>query len=83
MNPETSNPSVPDPQILKDIVTQKMLFGKYKGTYISDLPVSYLEWFYSKGFPPGKMGMMLATVYEVKINGLEQILTGLKKQFRR
>ena len=56
-----------------------MPFGKYKETYLSDLPVSYLEWFHSKGFPPGKLGMLLATVYEIKINGLTAILTVVKK----
>jgi uncharacterized protein (DUF3820 family) len=32
-----------------------------------------------KGFPPGKLGVLLATLYEIKINGLEQLLTPLKK----
>ena len=43
-----------NPEILKDIVTQKMPFGKYKDTIIADLPVSYLEWFQQEGMPPGK-----------------------------
>jgi len=55
-----------------------MPFGKYKGTLICDLPVSYLEWFKSKGFPPGKMGMLLSSVYEIKINGMSKILTLVK-----
>ena len=57
----------PDPQLLPDMVTMRMPFGKYKGTYISDLPVSYLEWFQREGFPPGRMGMLLATAYEIKL----------------
>ncbi len=57
-----------------------MPFGKYNGTLISDLPVSYLEWFKRKGgFPKGKLGVLLETVYEIKLNGLEEILYKLKK----
>jgi uncharacterized protein len=69
----------PDSQILIDIVQTKMPFGKYKGTFISELPVYYLEWLHNKGFPPGKLGMMLASVYEIKINGLSTILAAVKK----
>ncbi|MCT4139278.1 DUF3820 family protein [Elizabethkingia anophelis] len=68
-----------NPEILKDIVTQKMPFGKYKDTIIADLPVSYLEWFQREGMPPGKLGMMLYTIYEIKLNGLEYLLTEIKR----
>ena len=68
----------PDPQILTDIVKTKMPFGKYKGTLICDLPVFYLEWFKNKGFPPGKMEMLLSSVYEIKINGMGRILELVK-----
>ena len=64
----------PDPKILIDLVKTKMPFGKYKGTLLCDLPVYYLEWLKNKGFPPGKMGMLLSSVYEIKINGLASIL---------
>jgi uncharacterized protein (DUF3820 family) len=60
----------------------QMPFGRYKGTLLSDLPVSYLEWFQRQGFPDGKLGMMLATVYEIKLNGLEDILYQLKRGVR-
>jgi uncharacterized protein (DUF3820 family) len=63
----------PDPKILTDLVKTKMPFGKHKGTLLCDLPVHYLEWLKNKGFPPGKMGMMLSSVYEIKINGLGNI----------
>jgi uncharacterized protein len=68
----------PDGEILITLVRMKMPFGKYKGTVLCDLPVSYLEWFAKKGFPPGKMGMLLSTIYEIKINGLSQLLEPLK-----
>lgn len=68
-----------NPEILKDLVTVKMPFGKYQGRILSDLPVSYLEWFASKGFPEGKLGMQLSTLFEIKTNGLDEILVQLKR----
>jgi uncharacterized protein len=69
----------PNKEILLEIIKNKMPFGKYKGTVLSDLPISYLEWFQRKGgFPEGKLGMQLATVYEIKSNGLDDILRKLR-----
>jgi uncharacterized protein (DUF3820 family) len=69
----------PDPKILIELVQTKMPFGKYKGTIISDLPVYYLEWLHSSGLPPGKLGMLLATAFEIKTNGLTAILFKVKQ----
>lgn len=69
-----------DPNILIKIVKMKMPFGKYKGTILCDLPVSYLEWFNSKGFPEGQIGMLLRTIYEIKINGLEYLLKPIRNK---
>jgi len=57
----------------------RMPFGKYKDRLIADLPESYLMWFRQNGFPPGKLGMLLATMYEIKVNGLEYLLKDLRK----
>ena len=70
----------PDGELLLILVRMKMPFGKYKDVVLCDLPVSYLEWFAKKGFPPGKLGMLLATLYEIKINGLTYLLEPLKKK---
>ncbi len=67
-----------DPTILTDLVTVKMPFGKYKDRLLCDLPVSYLEWMHAQGFPKSKLGMQLHTIYEIKINGLEELLKPLK-----
>ncbi|MCB2196290.1 MAG: DUF3820 family protein [Bacteroidetes bacterium] len=67
-----------DSKILLELVKTKMPFGKYKGVLICNLPEPYLVWFYQKGFPPGKLGMLLATMYEIKLNGLEYLLKPLK-----
>ncbi|WP_212004398.1 DUF3820 family protein [Chitinophaga sp. HK235] len=69
----------PNPEILQQLVTMKMPFGKYKDVVLCDLPVSYLEWFQRNGFPKGKLGMMLETMLVIKMNGLTHLLTPLKK----
>lgn len=69
----------PDAKIMIELVTIKMPFGKYNGTLLCDLPVAYLEWFSRKGFPAGRLGMLLQTMFEIKINGLEYLLTPLKR----
>jgi len=68
-----------NPEILIQIVSMRMPFGKYKGTILCNLPVSYLEWFQLKGFPDGKLGELLQTLLEIKMNGLEYLLDPLKK----
>jgi len=68
----------PNPELLLQLVSMKMPFGKYKDTLLCDLPVSYLEWFQRKGFPKGKLGMLLQTIYEIKLNGLSNLLEPIK-----
>ncbi len=75
-----SDPLQPDPEILLELVRMKMPFGKYKDRLLCDLPVSYLEWFQQKGFPKGKLGILLETIYVIKLNGLEHLLKPLKGQ---
>jgi len=60
-----------------------MPYGKYEGRYITDLPVHYLEWFERTGFPEGRLGEYIATMYEIKINGLMEIVYPLIKQYRQ
>ena len=67
------------PELLLDLVKMQMPYGKYKGVILANLPVSYLEWFQRKGFPEGKLGVLLSTIYEIKLNGLEQLLEPLKR----
>lgn len=69
----------PDPNLLLQLIHTQMPFGRYKGTLLCNLPVSYLEWFEQKGFPEGKLGIQLQTIYEIKLNGLEYLLDPLKK----
>jgi uncharacterized protein (DUF3820 family) len=71
-------PAAPNPELLKDLVTMKMPFGKYKDTLICNLPEHYLVWYSQKGYPKGKLGMLLQTMYEIQLNGLGGLLTPLK-----
>jgi uncharacterized protein (DUF3820 family) len=65
-------------EILIDLVTKKMPYGKYKGKLICDIPEHYLIWLHRQGFPEGKLGIWLHTMYEIKLNGLEYVLKSLK-----
>ncbi len=67
-----------NPEILLQLVSMQMPFGKYQGRLICNLPESYLVWFNQKGFPSGKLGVLLGTMYEIKLNGLEYLLQPLK-----
>lgn len=67
------------PEILKEICEVKMPFGKHKDQLIIDLPISYLEWFNRQGFPQNKLGSQLATVYEIQLNGLMDLLKPLRQ----
>lgn len=68
-----------DVSLLTELTTQKMPFGKYKGTMLYKLPEYYLVWFKRQGFPKGRLGMMLETLYEIRLNGLEYLLDPLKR----
>lgn len=69
-----------DPTLLTDLITQKMPFGKYKGRVLSELPEHYLVWFRKNGFPKGRLGILMETLYEIKLNGLESLLKELKSK---
>lgn len=69
-----------NPHLLLQLVQMQMPYGKYKGKLLCDLPVSYLEWFNREGFPKDKLGVLLQTIYEIKINGLDYLLVPLKKK---
>lgn len=68
-----------DSKLLLDAVNQTMPFGKYSGRKLLHLPEPYLVWFNQQGFPDSLLGRQLALMHEVKVNGLEEILTPLLK----
>ncbi len=66
--------------VLQELMITKMPFGKYKDRLICDLSESYIECFERKGFPKGKIGMLLNTMYEINLNGLKYLLEPLRKK---
>jgi uncharacterized protein (DUF3820 family) len=56
----------------------RMPFGKYQGRLLIDLPEPYVVWMARQGFPEGRLGRMLQTVYEIKVNGLEFLFEPLR-----
>jgi hypothetical protein len=62
---------------LLTLVNTIMPFGKYAGTKLLNLPEPYLVWFHKQGFPNGQLGEQLASMYEIKLNGLEPLLQPL------
>ena len=71
-------PETFDPQELLELARARMPFGKYAGRLLIDLPEPYVVWFAQKGFPAGKLGRMLQTVHEIKVNGLEFLFDPLR-----
>lgn len=63
----------------------RMPFGRYgpgprsgEGRLLVDLPLEYLVWMKRKGFPRGRLGALLSTLYEVRAEAGE-----LYSQLRR
>ncbi|QRM87850.1 hypothetical protein FG167_00975 [Lacinutrix sp. WUR7] len=73
----------PDREFLVKLAHTKMPFGKYEGRYLIDLPEHYVVWYHNKGFPKGKLGEMLETVYTLKLNGLEGLIRNIQKNFSK
>lgn len=59
---------------LIELANLRMPYGKYKGRLLVEIPEPYYVWYSQKGFPEGKLGHMLALMYEIKINGLEKLI---------
>jgi uncharacterized protein (DUF3820 family) len=68
-------------KILIKLAYTKMPFGKYVGYYLIDLPEYYVVWYHTKGFPKGTLGEQLQLIYELKLNGLEEIVRTIRKKF--
>lgn len=68
-------------QQLVKLVHSKMPFGKYEGYYLIDLPEFYLVWILNNRLPKGQLGEQLQLVYELKLNGLVDLVRNIKKQY--
>jgi uncharacterized protein (DUF3820 family) len=75
----SNSATTPDPQVLVQIARMRMPFGRYAGRRLIDLPEPYVVWFRNKGYPRGRLGELLATLYEIKSNGLEPLLDSMRE----
>ncbi|MDT7827555.1 DUF3820 family protein [Pricia sp. S334] len=73
----------PEREKLIELAHYRMPFGKFKDRYLVELPEAYLVWFKQKGFPDGKLGSLMASMLEIKVNGLEPLIRRLQKDFPR
>jgi uncharacterized protein (DUF3820 family) len=67
-----------DSNKLVKLANSKMPYGKYKGSFLIELPEHYISWYHSKGFPEGEIGELLGLLYEIKLNGLEYLVYPLR-----
>ena len=71
----------PDAKQLIKLAHYKMPFGKFKNRFLVDIPEYYLVWYKQKGFPPGELGRMMTQMHDIKLNGLENLIHNIKRQF--
>jgi uncharacterized protein len=72
---------IPEKEFLIKLAHAKMPFGKFEGRYLIDLPEYYLVWYKNKGFPTGLLGQQMQQVYELQLNGLEDLVRNIRKQY--
>jgi len=68
-----------DRKALIEMAWYKMPFGAHKGKFLSELPETYYIWFRRQGFPTGKLGNYMTSVYDMKVNGIEDILREIRR----
>lgn len=72
--------------LLLEIGKTRMPFGKFgikayppAGVPIMDLPAEYLAWFKERGFPKGRLGELMAEVFEIKAVGMDSVFDPLRQ----
>ncbi len=72
--------------LLIEIGETKIPFGKFGiksyppvGVPIMDLPPEYLSWFQQRGFPKGRLGELMAQVFEIKSVGMDSMFDSLRQ----
>jgi uncharacterized protein (DUF3820 family) len=71
--------------LLVEIGKTRIPFGKFgikayppAGVPIMDLPEEYLAWFKQKGFPKGRLGELMAEVFEIKAVGMDSVFDPIR-----
>ncbi|WP_213521440.1 DUF3820 family protein [Nonlabens sp.] len=68
-----------DHHLLIEMAWYKMPFGAHKGKFLSEVPESYYIWFRRQGFPAGKLGAYMQSVFDMKVNGIEGMLREIRR----
>ena len=64
---------------LIELANTAMPFGKYKGKLLKEIPENYLIWLNAQEYVNGKLSQQLLLMADLKLNGLESLLTPLTK----
>ena len=66
--------------LLAEIAAMHMPYGMYgpstyppKGCPLMDLPAEYLDWFWQRGFPKGRLGELMEQCLLIKNAGLDKL----------
>jgi uncharacterized protein (DUF3820 family) len=72
--------------LLAEIGQTHIPFGKFgikayppAGVPIIDLPNEYLAWFHERGYPKGRLGELMAQVFEIKSVGMDSVFDPLRQ----
>lgn len=72
--------------LLAEIGAAHMPFGKFgkqeyppHGVPIMDLPIEYLSWFKERGFPKGRLGELMAQIWEIKAAGMDSVFDPMRQ----
>jgi uncharacterized protein len=74
------NPKDPYREHLIKLAYAKMPYGKYAGRYLSDIPEPYVIWLKNNALPKGELGNLILEIYEIKVNGLEELLQKIRNR---
>jgi uncharacterized protein (DUF3820 family) len=81
MNDDSLQPCTESAGNVSDLIAlarMRMPYGTHRGRLLIDLPEHYVVWMAGEGFPAGRLGEMLQTVYDIKVNGLEYLFEPLR-----
>lgn len=70
-------------ELLIKLAHTKMPYGKYEGKFLIDLPEFYVVWLCNNRLPKGVLGEQIKLVYELKLNGLEDLIRNIKRQYSK
>ena len=70
-----------DPELLRCVVHWRMPYGRFHTMKLIDLPEPYVVWMYRNALPEGKLGRVLALLFEIKVNGLEPMIRELARRW--